>query len=64
MLDIIFNGLKIDLGKIYNWGNIGIYFAKTIPQKGVNNFASDYEKMESRIQSAMEKTIDKFDKVQ
>jgi hypothetical protein len=60
MLDIIFNGLRYDIGRIYDWGDINNLFRDAIPSAGVNNFASKYEALEAKALRAMEKTLDTF----
>jgi len=60
MLDLIFSGMRYDLGIIYNWGGIGDFIRDTIPRAGVNNFVSNYASMETRVLTAIEKTVDLF----
>jgi hypothetical protein len=60
MLDIIFNGIRYDLGCLFNWGGINDIFRVNIPQSGTNNFVSSYEKLEPKITAAMEKTVEAF----
>ena len=63
MLDIIFEGLRYDLGCIYNWGGIREIFNRTIAPRGENSFVSSYEKLEEKILSEMEKTVGVFDEI-
>jgi len=63
MLDIIFGGLRYDLGATYNWGGINDLFRVTLPQTGQNSFVSKYESMEAKILKAMEKTINTFNEL-
>ena len=60
MLETIFDGARYDLGRIYNWGSIGSLFIDTIPRAGANNFSSQYEKIQGKVESAMQKTVDTF----
>lgn len=60
MLDIIFNGIRYDLACLYNWGEICNILRWDIPESGVNNFVSSYEKIEAKVKAEMEKTIEAF----
>ena len=58
MLDLIFAGRVIDLGVMFNWGNLAdIYY--NLPKKS-GNFASTYASSETKIIKAMEKTLSAF----
>ena len=63
MIDLIFSKTRYDLGGIFNWGGIQTLFRETIPKSGVNNFVSQYEKIENKIVTDMAKTIDLFEKL-
>ena len=59
MLDLIFANRSYDIGEMYNWGalnEITNNFSKSVQ----NTFTSDVEKNKSKIEAAMNKTIDKF----
>jgi len=60
MLDIIFNGLRYDLGCVYNWGGINDLFRVTLPQGKENNFVSKYDSIDPKVMAAMEKTLEIF----
>ncbi|MCL2815993.1 MAG: hypothetical protein FWD23_15465 [Oscillospiraceae bacterium] len=60
MLDIIFNGIRRDLGIIYNWSDVSHLFRVNIPMGGVNNLVSAYEAIEDKVMAAMEKTVNIF----
>ena len=60
MLDIIYENQRYDFGYIYNWGSIYDKFADC-----VNNdkaFASTIESISPKVEAAIEKIIDVFDK--
>jgi hypothetical protein len=63
MLDLIFANRLYDIGHIYNWGDITGFFYTPF-HKGSNTIASFWEKSESKIIKALEKTIDKFDQIE
>jgi hypothetical protein len=63
MLDLIFSNLKFDLGYMYNWGDIGRLFNNIIPRAGENNFASQYESIESKVLLEIQKTVDLFNEI-
>lgn len=56
MLDIIFSQRYYSLDLIYNWGSIKDSLV-TLLNKGSTDVASTYAKAESRIQTAIDKTI-------
>ena len=60
MLDLIFDGLRFDLGRMYEWGGASELLRETIPAEGTNSFVSRYEKIESKIMDDMEKTVEAF----
>lgn len=59
MLDIIFATRVYDMGYIYNWGGIGDLISNMYTSKK-NTFASEYEKLAEKAETAMQKTIDDF----
>ena len=59
MLDLIFANRLYDIGHIYDWGSMTAFFYDTF-HKGTNTIASYWEKNETRMNSALEKTIAKF----
>lgn len=56
MLDIIFSTHYYDLGRVFAWGNIENVIVTTVTNGGTG-FASTYAAAESKISSAMEKTL-------
>jgi hypothetical protein len=61
MLDLILNTRIYDLGYIFNWNGIGTMLSTIYPDAGT--FASKYEKLESKAQIEMEKTIEEVNKI-
>ncbi|MCL2096600.1 MAG: hypothetical protein FWH10_06830 [Oscillospiraceae bacterium] len=62
MLDIILKNTAYDIGYIYNFGN----FAYTIVYYGMNrniNHASQFERMEPRMQTDIERTIEAYENI-
>ena len=59
MFDLIFSGLRYDLGVMYNWGEISNIFVN-IATQGENNFASKYAAVETKAFTQMETTLEKF----
>ena len=60
MLDIILSNTAHDLGHVFNFAD----FASTIMMTGQNkktDYASDFEKAEPKMQSAIDKMIDKYE---
>ena len=67
MLDIIFAGRVYDLASIYHWGGTGegdissiSGFMNAIAISGSNTFTSQWQSIESAVQSAMENTVDAY----
>ncbi|MCL2517595.1 MAG: hypothetical protein FWF15_03430 [Oscillospiraceae bacterium] len=59
MFDLIFSGLRYDLGTMYNWGDMkGIFYA--ISTGGTNNFVSKYTAVEEKAFTQMEATLEAF----
>ena len=57
MLDIILKSRTYDMGTIYNWGDLeDRFFRRGIPSR-TNTFASDYERAEAAVTTAMERTL-------
>jgi hypothetical protein len=60
MLDIILNSRTYDMATIYNWGDLqSRFFRNGIPRR-TNTFASDYERAETAVQAAMERTLNEM----
>jgi len=59
MLDMMFESATVDLGYVYNFGDIRDMFTK-IADSGVNNFASVYASNEPKILSEIENLVDMF----
>ncbi|MBR4961663.1 MAG: hypothetical protein IKY52_12275, partial [Clostridia bacterium] len=62
MLDIILQDRRYDLGYIYNWGNLYSNI-RTIIVGGKDTFASTWEKGEKSFNTAMEKTLQKYEEL-
>ena len=58
-MDVIFNSVTYDPGYMYNWGNVGTF---TLPM--VDNFrddvTSEYERLEVRAQTALDRMIERY----
>ena len=63
MIDIILANRLYDLVDMYGWGNVGSYFDSLAQGKG-DSLATYWEKNESKIKSAMQKTIDKLEELE
>ncbi|MCL2816478.1 MAG: extracellular solute-binding protein [Oscillospiraceae bacterium] len=63
MLDLIFANRLYDIGHIYDWGGVNSFFYDTF-HKGTNTIASFWEKNETKIKTAMAKTIDKISNIE
>lgn len=61
MIDIILSNRLYDLGDIYNWGATGIFDSIATGKDTLTTF---WDKNETRIQTAMQKTIAKFDELE
>ena len=59
MLDIIFSSRVYDLGFIYNFGGVG-NLIQEMNNASSSDFASYYERIESKVKAELEETIDKF----
>ena len=60
MINLLLDTRTYDLGVMFNWGNIdGDLFIVNLDRK-TNIFISQYEKLEAKIITAMEKTIDEM----
>jgi hypothetical protein len=62
MLDLIFSSRLYDIGQVYNWGSAESFF--TTLNSGKNTIASYWDKNESKITTAMNKTIDKITSIE
>ena len=62
MLDLIMRDRVFDLGYIFDWGNLGSSYCSTVMKKKAD-FASLYEKGEPKAQTAIQKLIDAYEKV-
>lgn len=67
MLDIIFDSRVYDLGSIYNWGGTSEFdtssitgFLNDIAFSTTKEFASTWESIASKVQTAMEQTVDAY----
>ncbi len=67
MLEIIFAGRVYDLASIYHWGGTGEAdinaisgFMNAIAISGSNTFTSQWQSIESSVQSAMDDTLDAY----
>ena len=61
-LDIILQDRRYDLGYIYNWGNLYTNI-RTIIIQGKDTFASTWEKGQKAFNTAMEKTLVKYEEL-
>lgn len=59
MLDIIFSTMSMDCGLTYNWGAMNSIFSSMYDQ-GPDTFASNFQRLESSINSEMNATINTF----
>jgi len=59
MLKLVFSTRVYDLAYIYDWGGIG-FLLMNMNDRGQKDFASQYEKIEAKAKTAMEKTIDLY----
>lgn len=57
MIDIILKSRLYDLGDVYGWGNMGGFFEGIVKGTG-DSLAVYWEKNSTRIESAMQKTLD------
>lgn len=55
-LDIIFNNIRYDLGRCYNWGSIGTFLQTYFASYGTD-LASKYKSAEKTMQIAMDRAI-------
>ena len=58
MLNIILDSAVYDMARMYNWGSFASGIAGDL--KGEKDFASQYAKKETSVQTAIQKTIDNF----
>ena len=59
MLNIILGNCVYDLSMIYDWGGVGMLI-NTMSNAKADNFASRYESLAGRAQTALEKTIEEY----
>lgn len=59
MLQIVHDSVYYDLGALYNWGNMRM-IVENMADKTESDLATQFAANESKIQSAMETTLDKF----
>ncbi len=59
VLDIVFATLKYDVGYLYNWGNIGTFTLRLVDSYNAD-LASQYAKIETAANTAMQKAIDAY----
>ena len=59
MIDIILANRLYDLGDMYDWGSIGSYFGN-LSQSKSDSLSTYWEKNSAKIESAMQKSIDKL----
>ena len=59
MIDIILSNRLFDLSFYYDWGGIATIFNNMV-QRGTNTLTSDFEKNESKINAAIQKTLDEL----
>ncbi|MCL2517994.1 MAG: hypothetical protein FWF15_05470, partial [Oscillospiraceae bacterium] len=57
MMHIIFGSRYFDLATVYNWGGIYGMFGSMIGANNTN-FASEFAKIETRIRSEIDKTVE------
>lgn len=62
MLDIILESRRYDLGYVYNWGNMYSNIVSII-SAGKDTFASTWEKGQAAFNTAMEKTLAKYEEL-
>ena len=60
MLDLIFSTRRFDLGQIYGWGELNTIFANAMT-KNSPDITSAIEKAESKVMSAIDKTVNAYD---
>jgi len=58
MMDIIFGNRQFDLAYLYNWGDINGMFNSMASSGRADQFVSQIERIEGRINSAIQKTLD------
>ena len=59
MIDIILTNRLYDLGDVYNWGSAYSYF-EDLSRGKAGSLVTYWEKNGSKIEAAMQKTIDKI----
>lgn len=61
MLDLILNNRILDLSYLYNWGEIGSLFNGISSSGKSDTFVSQFEKAETKISTAIQKTLDELE---
>lgn len=59
MLNLIFDTRTYDLGHIYDWGGLG-WLLRDMNQSRKTDFTSEYQKLESKAQVELEKTMELY----
>ena len=59
MLDIVFKNRIIDLGVVYNWGNVNTQL-KAYAEKSNSDIASFAASISSQIEASIEKMVDAY----
>ena len=58
-MDLIFSSITYDPGYMYNWGNVGT-FTLGMVDNFKTDLTSEYERLESRAQTALDRMIEKY----
>ncbi|HBL85096.1 MAG: hypothetical protein A2Y17_11490 [Clostridiales bacterium GWF2_38_85] len=61
MLDLIFDTISVDVGHIYNWGNMGFSLLHAMIGADVGQFTSLWDGMEDSVNVAVDGTIEAFE---
>ncbi len=61
MIEIILNNLSFEPALQYDWGGL-MTSVRNLSTKGENTFASLYQSAETRVQTAIQKTVDAYNK--
>ncbi len=62
MLDIVYNNRFYDIGAIYGWGGLESIYGSVIGNSGANTLVSTWQSMETAVETAMQKSIDDYNK--
>ncbi|HBL84025.1 MAG: hypothetical protein A2Y17_05695 [Clostridiales bacterium GWF2_38_85] len=63
MLDLIFSTISVDVGHIYNWGNMGFSLLHAMIGSDEGKFTTLWQSMETSVQAAVEQTVDAFEQI-